>query len=217
MRSATLAFVAVFGAGLVLLVALGAFDRRTEAFTLGVAATSPAKLVRDAEVCQRPIDPPTSFTRVGVDVGPKGPDPGELDVLVRSVPSGRPLGRGTAATPNLDRQLLAVDVGEVSEAGRISVCLHNSGPDSVDVYGNVAAAHPPSSAYVKGKRIEWDAGLVFLRAEEASLLSTVGEMTSRAALFRGDWVGSAVVWSVLALLLIAFPLLLLRALRTAAG
>jgi hypothetical protein len=214
MRSATLAFAAVFAAGLVLLLALGAFDRRAEAFTLGVLSTSPAKLVSGAEVCQRPIDPATSFTAVGLDVGPKGPDVGGLEVVVRSA-GGRLLGRGTAATPNLDRQRLAVDVGEVGDEQRISVCLRNIGADSVDVYGNVAAAHPSSSAYVKGERIEWDAGLVFLRPDEASVLSTAGEMVSRAALFRGDWIGSGTIWAVVVLLLIALPLLLLRALRAA--
>jgi hypothetical protein len=215
MRSATLAFATVFAAGLVLLVALGAFDRRAETFTLGVLSTSPAKLVSGAEVCQRPIDPVTPFTGVGLDVGPKGPDVGELQVVVRSAPGGQLRGRGTAATPNLDRRLLAVDVGQVSDEQRISVCLRNTGPDSVDVYGNVAAAHPPSSAYVKSERIEWDASLVFLRPDEASLLSTAGEMAARAALFRGDSIGPGSVWAVVVLLLIALPLLLLRALRAA--
>ena len=38
-------------------------------------------------------------------------------------------------------------------------------------------------------------------------------MVSRAALFRGEWIGPWAVWLVVVLLLTAFPLLLYRALR----
>ena len=53
----------------------------------------------------------------------------------------------------------------------------------------------------------------FSDPDEPSLLGITGDMVSRAALFRGEWIGPWAAWLLLVLLLTAFPICLYQALR----
>jgi hypothetical protein len=101
----------------------------------------------------------------------------------------------------------------VSPGKSISFCLRNTGRRSLEVYGNGGKANPGSVAYLRGKPIDYDLDLRFLRPDDTSLLGSTGDVVSRAALFRGEWVGPWAAWLVLVLLLTAFPISLYRALR----
>lgn len=205
------AFVVVFAAGLVLLFILASLERRAEAFTLGVAPASPLTVLPGAQVCQRSIDPPAAFDRVRLEVGSKGSRPPVF--LARLISNHRVLARDPSSRTIGGRIAVVAQMGEVSTDRPVSFCLRNTGRRALTVYGNVGAAHPASSAFLKGKDIDYDLDLRFFRAEEKTMLSLAGEIVSRAALFRGEWIRPWGVWLVAVLLIIAFPLLLVRGLR----
>jgi hypothetical protein len=211
MPRAALAFAVVFATGLILMLALGSLERRAEVFTLGVAPVDPLSVVPRTEVCQRSIYPPAAFHRVRLEVGSRGAAPPVFDVRVLT--GGRVLARDSSRRTIGGQIAVVVSVGAMSADGPIAFCLRNTGRRPLQVYGNAGAANSTSSAFVNGKRIDYDLDLRFLRANDASLLSLTGSMVRRAALFRGEWIGPWAVWLVVVLLLAAFPLLLYRALR----
>jgi hypothetical protein len=212
MRSASRAFAVAFAIGLSVLLAVGAVVQRSEAFTLGVAAASPVTVVRGAELCQRSIEVPAPFSRVRLEVdSERGPAP-SFDVLVLS--SGRQVAGNPVAGALSGRRALVVTVGDVPEGSRISVCVRNTGPRPLHVYGNSGVAHPSSVADLDGEPIDYDMDLTFLRGSDASLLTLIGDMVERASLFRGEWIGTWSVWVVVLLLLTAFPFLLGMAMRS---
>lgn len=211
MPRAPTAFAVVFAAGLVLLVGVGLLEQRTQAFTLGVTPAAPLALSPGAEICQRSIDPPAGFSRVMLEmVSERGPAP-RFDVRVLS--RGRQVARTPAVGTLSGARKPVVTVGNVPAGHRISVCVENTGRRAFQVLGNSGLAHAPSAAYLRGKQIDYDMALVFLRPSDTSLLSLTGDMVERAALFHGEWIGAGSVWVVVALLLIAMPILLYRGLR----
>jgi hypothetical protein len=101
------------------------------------------------------------------------------------------------------------EVRELGSPDRIEVCVE--GP--VTVMGNVTLASRSSEAYRDGRPADGDMAIVFTRAEDRSLLASVPDIVSRAALFHGEWVKPWVIALLGVLLLTAFPLLLVAALR----
>jgi hypothetical protein len=211
MPRASRSFVVVFAVGVVLLLAVGLLERRSEAFTLGVTPVTPLTLARGSEVCQRSIEPPTDFASVRLDIGSPMRSVPVLDVRVLS--DGRQVARDPSPSTLGGPRTLEVPLGEVQARGPISVCVRNVGRHRVEVYGNSEQASPGSTAYLDGKAIAYDVSLVFLRSGEVSLISLTGDIASRASLFRGAWIGAWSVWLIATALLTAFPLLLYRALR----
>ncbi len=216
MRRGVAAFSVVFGAGLVLLLALGLFERRSEAFTLGVPPTQGAPLPPRGEVCQGPIEAPSDFERVQLQLGGRRAPVVPVDVIVRDWRTREPVATGQALGPFGGPTPVAAGVGRVAAGSRFALCVRNDGDRRVLVFGS-PLADPGSSARYRGLRFDWDMSAVFLRADGERLLALSGEMVDRAALFRGEWIGSWTVWIVLALLVAAFPLLLIRALRGVEG
>jgi hypothetical protein len=210
MRSALVAFAVAFAAGLVVLLAIGVLEQRSEAFTLGVAPTSPLTLPHGGEVCQRSIERPTPFSRVRLELASRRRSTPDLHVRVFS--RDRLLAGGPSSGALGGRRAVVVTVGDVPAGARISVCVRNSGRRAVQLYGNSGMANPTSAAFRGGTRVDFDMDLAFLRPTDVSLISLVGDIVSRASLFRGEWIGAWTVWVVMALLLTAFPLLLYRAL-----
>lgn len=211
MRKASVVFVVVFAAGLVLLLAVGVLEQRSEAFTLGVVPTEPLDLAPNAEVCQNSIDVPTAFSRVRIEVESGQRSPPLFEVRVLS--GNRELGEGSSSGALGGRREVVVTVGEVSVLGPISVCVRNTGEHPLQVYGNSGAANPASASSLDREHIDYDMDVRFLRATDVSLITLAGDIVARASLFRGEWIGPWSVWLTLALLLTAFPLLLYRALR----
>src|SRR4051795_3460747 len=133
MRSARFTIFGVVIAGVVCLVAVGAAQRTSLAFTLGVVPVAPVVgLHGGQEVCQRPIDVPSGggFDRVSLQLGTyhrAGPPGGVTvrDLGGRTLASGRIAGGypDVAVQPShvirLDRSVAA--------PGRIAVCVRDNG------------------------------------------------------------------------------------------
>jgi hypothetical protein len=182
-----LVFAAVFAAGVIALAAFAVFEKRDEAFTLGVAPALPIHVEAGQRVCQTPIDVPAEFDRA------------QLTLADGTVAGGRVRDARTHAPVR----------EPVAEGRRVEVCI--AGP--ARVLGNAAPASRSSHAVLDGKTLESDLSIVFLRSESTSLLALVPDVVERASLFHGAWVKPSVVGLLGVLLLTAFPLLLGAALR----
>jgi hypothetical protein len=213
MRSPRAVIAGVVVAAVVSIAAVAFLHRTALAFTPGVAPAAPVvRLAAGERVCQQPLDVPDGgrFDRVAVVVG--GGSPLTLDVRAaggRAVASGRiPGGYGARVerTVRLDRR-----VGP----GRIAVCLRNDGSRLARVFGASDLAARTSTAVRDGRPLHVDMALVFQRAPR-SLASELPDILARAALFRAPWLGAWVYVLLAALLLLAAPWLLVRAVRAAA-
>ena len=188
------------------------------AFTLGVApATAAVTLQPGQEACQTPIlvPPGGSFDRVVLKLGTffqAGPD---VEVQVRELGTERVLGRGRIAAGYGDVGSVpehAVGVGDVREGARVKVCVADRGSRRVAVYGNADAASRTSSATLNGRPTGTDMTMRFETAPR-SLASLAGDMAERAALFKTSWAGPWTFWLLALLVLVAVPVLLVRAVR----
>ena len=213
MPRAARAFAVVFAMGLILLLCLATFERRPEAFALGVAPLQPLSVAPSAVACQRSIEPPADFDRVRLEVASRGLAPPVYEVTVLS--RGRVLARDRSSRTIGGRIADVARVGEVPAGESISLCVRNSGRRRLELYGNSGASNASSATYLQGERLDFDIDLRFLRPEDASLLSLAGDMVGRAALFRGEWIGPWSVWPIVLLLVTGFPFLLFRALQRA--
>lgn len=187
MRRPVLVFAAVFAAGVVALLAFAVLEKRTEAFTLGVAPVTPLEARAAQVICQTPIDVPAEFDRAVVTLA----DGTTKDARVGDARTHQPAER------------------PVPEGRRVEVCVE--GP--VTVLGNAPQASRSSGAVRNGRPIKADVAVVFTRTEGRSLLALVPDVLERASLFHGSWVKGWVLGLLGALLLTAFPLLLAAALR----
>lgn len=218
MRSrAAVVLLATVATGVLCLALVARSDDRELAFTLGVTPSSvvvnPAP---DAEVCQLPIEVAEPFT--GVDVKLESSPPGPpLELVVLGLPGRTPLARGRldGGYRGISELSVALD-RTVAADQRVAVCLRNRGKDRVVIFGNYELASRTSHLELNGKREPTDLGLVFTR-EPRSALSQVPEIFQRASLFRPSWVGEWTYWLLIALLLLAAPVLLARALTDVFG
>ena len=143
-----------------------------------------------------------------------------LDVTVRAADAAAPARPGAVlARGGLDVDAGAsartATTGPVGADRTIAVCITNRDRRRAFVYGNADAAARASSAYTKGKRTGYDLALEFQRAEPRTLAGLLPAMSDRAALFRAQWVGAWTYWVLALLCVVAVPLLLVRALRSA--
>jgi hypothetical protein len=187
MRRPWLVFAAVFAAGVVALLAFAVFQKRDEAFTLGVAPALTVHAKAGQTLCQTPIDVPAEFDRAQLSLA---------DGTVRA---------GTVR----DARTHAPIEAPVPEGSRVEVCV--DGPATV--LGNAALATRSSEAVRDGKPLEADLSVVFFRNESQSVLALIPDVIERASLFHGAWVKPWGVGLLAVLLLTAFPLLLVVALR----
>jgi hypothetical protein len=222
MRSARLVVLGVTVAGVLALGLVAVLQRTSLAFTLGVArAAAVARLAPGEQACQRPIDVPSgaAFDRVALGVGTYGRPGSPLRLTVRAASGGRALATGALAGGYPDvarRPVQRIRLDRKVRAPRVSVCVENGGPRRVGVYGDVDLAARTSTAVKDGRPLRRDLSLVFERAPR-SIANEVPTMLARAALFRFPGLG-AWAYVVLGLLLVvAGPLLVIRAVQAAAG
>jgi hypothetical protein len=182
-----LVFAAVFGAGVIALIAFAALEKRDEAFTLGVAPATPLEAKAGQTLCQTPIDVPAEFDRAQVTLA----DGAMAEARVR------------------DARMHAPIAPPVPEGRRVEVCL----PGPVSVLGNAALASRSSEAVRDSEPLNADLSVVFFRNDSTSLLALVPDVVERASLFHGAWVKPWLLGLLGVLLLTAFPLLLGVALR----
>jgi hypothetical protein len=204
-------------AGIVALLVATLTDGRDLAFSHGVAPLQVAVTMQPGErACQTPFVSKQAFNALRFQVGTyRRPGP-PLEVTLHEVP-GRavtatgalPAGYGDVSTPT-------VPVGPVPAGKRFSLCFRNRGHGPLALYGS----NPPregrkGSINLRGKGVNAELTLDFLR-EPKSMFSLLPTVFNRAALFRPGWLGAWTFWGLLVLLLVALPLLLTRALRSAA-
>ena len=189
------------------------------AFTLGVTNGGPvAVLEPGSRVCQRDIPVPQGggFDRVRLSLGTfERPGP-PVAVTVRDT-GGATIARGTlrGGYPDIaSAPSHGVRVGEVGDERRIAVCVANEGHRKVAVYGNAGIASRTSSAVLDGKPQEYDLNLAF-DTRERSIAAEWPAIADRAALFRAAWVGPWTYLVLALLVLVAVPVLLVRAVTTA--
>lgn len=218
-KAATLTAVACVVAVLGVVVTTVA-QRNSEAFTLGVSAAIPAvELKPGEEGCQAPIvvPPGGAFDRVVLKLGTYEL-PGPATALeIRDAASHRLLSKGALAPGYADvtrEPTHTVRVGEVPAGRRIEVCVANDGDRRVAVYGNADAASRTTSATLDGKPTGTDMTLDFRRSPR-SVASMLGDVARRASLFKADWTGAWTFWLLGLLVLVAVPVLLVQAVRTA--
>jgi hypothetical protein len=205
--------LAVSALGLLAVVVTAARDRRDLAFTIGVAPTAAAATLAPGEtVCQTPISVSESFSRVRLTTGGPGGAGEPLAVSVRASDGGRLLGRSELPGRFPDRADLTATVGPVAAGQKVAVCARNAGDRPAIVYGNATAAHPPSEAMRGERPLGTDLAVVFLKADDRSMLSELPDVLGRASLFRPGWVGTWTFWALAAAALLGVPLLLAGAL-----
>jgi hypothetical protein len=213
--TAVACLVAVLG-----IVVTALAQRNSESFTLGVSAAIPAaELQPGAEACQTPIvvPPGGAFDRVVVKLGTYGQPGPATTVEIRDAASHRPLSTGKLAPGYADitrAPTHSVRVDEVPAGRRIEVCVANHGDRRVAVYGNADAAARTSSATLDGKPTGTDLTLDFRRSSR-SVASMLGDIAGRASLFKAGWTGAWTFWLLGLLVLVAVPVLLVQAVRTA--
>jgi hypothetical protein len=223
MRSAASIIVAFAAVVVVALVAVAATSEREQAFTLGVSRSVALQLAPGRTACQAPISvpPDAGFDAVTLGARSAGRQPVRLDVTVHAVDAAAPARLGAVlARGGVDVgagvSTRTATTGPVRANRTTAVCVSNRDRRPAFVYGNADAAARTSSAYTRGKRTGYDLALEFQRAEPRNVAGLLPAMFDRAALFRAQWVGAWMYWVLALLCVIGVPLLLVRALRSAA-
>jgi hypothetical protein len=216
-KRALFAFLAVFGAGVLALVAVASQEDKSEAFTLGVTpAAVVIRLTPGHDLCQRPIEAIESFDRVQVQIGTyRRPGP-PFVVDVRDLDTGASIARRRVGAGYLDNALLTVTLPRTVPKGkRLAVCIRGVGRRPIAPYGNSGLSNHTSGVYLDGHLRGGDLMLVFLRDKPASVLSLVPSIVTRASLFHGSWASTGAYWVLLVLLLVGPATLAGLAVRTA--
>ncbi len=219
MRRALLATVA---AALVALLAFGLLHREHRAFSLGVTPVGPAaELQPGLAVCQAPIRVPEGggFDAVELLVGTYGQPGPPAEVAVNDAGAqGRTLGRGRLAPGYPDRARPVVPVGRVPEGASVEVCVRNASTTArLALLGSGPGASPATDLRnEQNELVPGDLRLVFVDTQGRAPLALLPRVLERATLFHGGLTPLWLLWGVLALLVAGVPLLLARALRSAA-
>lgn len=214
------------GAALVVVAAVVALalDRRSLAFSNGVAPDQAvATLGPGQRACQRRVPVVEGFDRVAPTTDTGGRPGPALDVGILDHGSGRVIRMGRAARGyrtriNFPGAPATATVGRVRHEGAIDVCLRNTGSQPVQLVGTAVRRSSQSALDLGGGQPRPAGGnlqLTFLRARPVSLLTELPAAFRRAALFHPPVVGAWTFWALTALMAIAVPLLLARALRLA--
>jgi hypothetical protein len=216
-RAGLLALLVVVLAGTLAVAIVGASEKRTLAFTLGVPPSAPmAVLTHGSTMCQQPIAVPSAFDAVELQAGTYMRPGPALAVLVRRMQDGTQLGHGTLASGYPDVAKETVPVGTIPKGEDVAVCITNDGARRVALYGAADAAARDSTALVDGRPTNppTDVALVF-RMKPRSMLAIVPDVLQRMSLFHGGWIGAWLYWLLLVVVVVAVPALLGRALVSA--
>jgi hypothetical protein len=225
MRSrAALAVIVTAVVGLAALLVGRAFDERPLEQRLGVFITGPvAPLSPGHYACQGSIALADDTSAVTFNPGTPHAEPGPaIVVTVRDSYSQKTLSTGRLAAGFSPRKAQTVQLSPPVKANsQVDVCFRDVGPGKTLLFGDteLGSAHPSNSTSVASvdghPLLTQDIAMVFPRAKPKSVLALVPEIFRRASLFRPGFVGPWVYWLLAALILVAAPLLLARALATA--
>jgi hypothetical protein len=193
-------------AAVLALLAVGALQRTSLAFTPGVPPAAPAvTLAPGHRVCQTPLAVPPGGGFDAVELWPTSPQPLAVEVLDSS--SHRRLA-------SVDVRSARAAIPSVPDGAVVDVCVRNRGDREVALLGNGDAAARTSTALLDGNPTGTDIALIF-RRDPRPVLFALGDAAQRAALFKFGWTGAWTFWLLGLLVLVAVPLLLVRAVRAA--
>jgi hypothetical protein len=210
MRRALVVVIVLLLAGLVLESAL---DDREVAFNVGLPAVRVAvQLDRGERTCRRGVDVPAGFERVGLVVGTFRRAGPALRVAVADDRSGRLLAGGEVPAGYPDNSSVDAPVGVVAAGARVRVCVENAGPGPVALFGSPPDTPPYD---LDDPELQARPAFVFLREPPPSMLSLVPVAFERSALFKFGGAGPWLAWLLLAVVAVAVPLALVRALSAA--
>ena len=215
-RRAGTSFLLVAGVGLAALVIVAGVRGERDAFTLGVATSGPAVRVAPGhETCQLPVATPEAFGGVRIKIGTFGRESGPAaDVLVRRADDDQILTRTTTSGYADNETVTVTFPREIPADQAVSVCLANRGSGPLAPYGSSPLSNRTSDAYLDGRPVAQDISLVFVRADERSLLGLLPAVLDHASLFHGSWTSTGFYWVLLAVAVLVVPLLLLLAVRS---
>jgi hypothetical protein len=218
-RHAVLTFALVLGAGIAALIALALVSDRSQAFTLGVRADAVvAKLRPGDEVCQRPIDVVQGFDRVRIQLGTYGRPGSPYLVEVRPTGARRALARAMVPGGYADSSVQSVRLSREVPAGReAAVCIRNTAPQPVAVYGSSDLSNRSSTSYLNGRGTGADLMVMAEFSDSKSALELLPAIVRRASLFHGGWASGGAYWFLFALLVGALATLPALALKSALG
>jgi hypothetical protein len=136
--------------------------------------------------------------------------------------SQRILARGRLAAGYDPAKAQTIQLSPSVKANRfVNFCFRNAGPGEMVLFGDkeLGAVHPTISTSVASldghPLLDSDIALVFPRRSSKSLLQLVPQIFKRASVFRPGYVGPWLYWLLAALVLVAVPLLLARAVASA--
>ncbi len=205
-RSAVAAFLAVALLGAGGLVLAGISDQRSTAFSLEVPNAGPViTLSHGQRACQGPVVAQAAFA--GLELWRAAvPPPGTTLRISVVATGGAVLSSGSLRVLSGAPASPSVRLSHTVSAGTsLSLCFVNAGPAPVALLG--APPDPGSGVLERGGHdLASAAAVVLLRPHSSSLLSLLGTVFRRAALFRPTWVGAWTFWLLLAALGAAFGL-----------
>ena len=203
-------------------------DERTLAFSNGANTFHLASFVgRGYVACERDVHVEGGFDALQLALF-AAPRRADLTVTVAPSSGGRPIASGPVPPGSGSRRTSIATVRlsrGVPAGGSVDVCVRSrrssrSEAKLVAIMGSPRIGGRPSHVELIGPHgghaeLGTDFHLVFLRDHPRSVLSQVPAIFRRAALFRPGFVGAWTYWALLAIVLVAVPALLVRALRAA--
>ena len=212
-RAVLLAFLA----GVVTLLVVAATDQRELAFSLAVRASEPGILLQSGqEACQHDIDVEVPFDRVTLLLATYFQPGPRLEFRVLDHSSGTVVATGVLPDGYPDSKISGATLSRLVPTGRhVDICMKDVGPRRVALFSGPGTDNEPSYATLDGRPIQFDILIDFIRPHRRSALSLIPDMFDRAALFHPRWVGAWTFWLLAAVLLVAVPALLCRAVRAA--
>lgn len=216
------ALVVVLVAGLAAVAWRGAHDTAVDAVRLGVLADHPiGVLPAGGEACQRPVDLDRPVTNVGlaVDTGGRPGPPLRLEIRSRATRRVLTSARvGPGYVIGVPDYLGFALPQRFATQQSVAVCARNEGRRPIQIVGDEAIEG--ANAAIDGATLPADWGVFFPVPKEADrpdYLALVPDILRRASVLRPGFIRPAAYVALAALLVIACPLLLWRAIRTADG
>ncbi len=208
--------LAVVAVAVAAIVIAAARDDRDLAFTPGIPEFEVvANLDLGEEACRRAEPAAEEFAAARFLVGTYNRPGKPVRVTVRDPDTRRAIASGRVPAGFANGSRLTVPLRPAVPRGRpFAFCIENAGAQRLALFG----APPPTGAPTPSRvanEARGEVAVEYLRGGESSALAQVPEIFRRAALFRPGWVGSWTFWVLLALVLLAAPMLLARAVADA--
>jgi hypothetical protein len=185
------------------LLAAGASDQRSLAFSLDVAASAPVvTLAPGQQRCQGPIRVQAASDGLHLWTESAGPLSAPIRVTARRWPAGPVLTDGSLPVPSGVPAVRLVRMASLLPAGEsVAICVRNRARQSVSFLGSAAGLH---SGAVVGAPTPSAMAMTFQSTRPRSLLASLSTSFDRAALWHPAWVGPWTFWLLLSLLVSSF-------------